>query len=51
MNPTLTPNDGAPEPGEVPSTPDSTVEIRLLTDADDMVIIGEVFQTGLGLDD
>lgn len=44
MNPTLTPNDGAPEPGEVPSTPDSTVEIRLLTDADDMVIIGEVFQ-------
>jgi predicted GNAT superfamily acetyltransferase len=44
MSPDQTPHDGAPEPGEVPATPDSAVEIRLLTDADDMVMIGEVFQ-------
>jgi predicted GNAT superfamily acetyltransferase len=44
MNPALKPDNGAPEPGEVPATPDSAVEIHLLTQADDMVMIGEVFQ-------
>jgi predicted GNAT superfamily acetyltransferase len=44
MSPAQIPNNEAPEPGEVPATPDSTIEIRELTAADDMVIIGEVFQ-------
>lgn len=44
MNPTLTPDNGTPEPGVFPLTPDNAVEIRLLTHADDMVIVGDVFQ-------
>ena len=44
MSPAMTPNNEAPETGEVPAVPDSAIEIRLLTEADDMVIIGEVFQ-------
>lgn len=44
MNISPTPSNGAPEPGEVPVTHDSAIEIRQLTEADDMVIIGEVFQ-------
>ena len=44
MSPTSTQNHEAPEPGIIPATPDSAIEIRLLTRADDMVVVGEVFQ-------
>lgn len=44
MNPAHIPDNETPEPGEIPATPDSAVQIRLLTEADDMVIVGEVFQ-------
>jgi len=44
MSPSQTPNNEAPDPGVVPATPDSAIEIRLLTRADDMVVVGEVFQ-------
>ncbi len=44
MSPATSPTDGVPEHGEVPTTADRAIEIRQLTAADDMVIIGEVFQ-------
>jgi predicted GNAT superfamily acetyltransferase len=44
MSPTNIPNHEAPDPGVIPATPDSAIEIRLLTRADDMVVVGEVFQ-------
>ena len=44
MNPINTPNHEAPDAGVIPATPDSAIEIQVLTNADDMVVLGEVFQ-------
>lgn len=39
-----TPSNEAPEPGVVPANPSSDIEIRQLTVADEMVVVGELFQ-------
>jgi predicted GNAT superfamily acetyltransferase len=44
MSPTNTSNYDAPHTGSNPAAPGSTIEIRLLARADDMVVLGEVFQ-------
>lgn len=44
MSPSQHPDNEAPEPGQIPTTPDDAIEIRQLSAADDMVIVGEVFQ-------
>ena len=44
MNPTHSSDIEAPEPGEPAATAHSAIEIRVLTHADEMVLLGEVFQ-------
>ncbi len=44
MSPTNMPTNEAPDSGTDPVVPDSSIQIRLLTRADDMVVLGEVFQ-------
>jgi predicted GNAT superfamily acetyltransferase len=39
-----TPSNEAPEPGVVPANPSTDIEIRQLTVADEMVVVGELFQ-------
>ena len=44
MSITDTPNGETPVPGSEQPTPQSTIEIRELTIADHMVVLGDVFQ-------
>ncbi len=44
MTPAHVPDNEAPEHGEIPERPHHAIEIRLLTRADDMVVVGELFR-------